>query len=105
MSVNQKIQIGEKYELVRLLGEGGMGAVYLGRHKLIKKLVAVKILSNVLARNEQYVKRFYREATAAAAIHHPNVVDVLDIGEKIVELQIKDEIRIVLCLLRTGVFI
>lgn len=80
MSENLNIDIGDKYEIVRLLGEGGMGAVYLGRHKLIKKLVAVKILSHVLAKNEQYVKRFYREATAAAAIHHPNVVDVLDIG-------------------------
>jgi len=69
-----------KYHLERLLGEGGMGAVYLGRHLLIGKRLAVKFLHAELTGNEEAVKRFYREAQAAAAIGHKNIVDVLDVG-------------------------
>ncbi len=69
-----------KYRLIRLLGKGGMGAVYLGQHVVIGKSVAVKFLHAEFAGNEEVIKRFYREAQAAAAIAHDNIIDVMDVG-------------------------
>lgn len=68
------------YVVERLLGEGGMGRVFLARHtRIAQKRVAIKVLRPELARSEQVLVRFQREAEAAAAISHPNVVTVLDI--------------------------
>lgn len=72
--------IGGKYQVLDLLGEGGMGAVYLAQHKLLGKRVAAKFLHRKIAKKEAIVTRFYREAKAATEIDHPNVVDILDIG-------------------------
>lgn len=72
--------IGEKYRIIRLLGKGGMGAVYLGKHVLIGKQVGVKFLHAEFAEKEDMVKRFYREAQIAAAISHKNIIDVMDVG-------------------------
>ncbi len=69
-----------RYRIEKLLGKGGMGAVYLGRHTVIGKKVAVKFLHHQFTHNEEIVKRFYREAQAAAAIAHKNIIDVLDVG-------------------------
>ncbi|MBN2529177.1 MAG: protein kinase [Deltaproteobacteria bacterium] len=69
-----------KYMLTKKLGEGGMGAVYSGQHITMGKMVAVKILHSVLINNEEVVHRFIREAQAAVAISHKNVVDILDLG-------------------------
>lgn len=69
-----------KYLLTRLLGKGGMGAVYRGEHVIIGKQVAVKFLHSEFAGNEEVVKRFYREAQAAASIGHSSIIDVLDVG-------------------------
>ena len=69
-----------KYRIGELLGEGGMGRVYLGEHVLIGRQVAVKFLHAALNSNEEAVRRFYREAQSAAAIRHRNVIDVLDVG-------------------------
>jgi serine/threonine protein kinase len=63
----------------RLLGKGGMGAVYLARHVSLNKAVAVKLLS-ASHENERATKRFLREARAAARLDHPNVVQVFDTG-------------------------
>ncbi len=59
---------------------GGMGEVYLGRHIAVGRNVAVKILRSVFTGDEHIVKRFYREAQAAAAVKHKNIVDILDVG-------------------------
>ena len=72
--------IDNKYNILRLLGEGGMGSVYLARHMVIGKKVAVKFLHAEFAQNESVVQRFYQEAQAAAAIEHRNIVDVMDVG-------------------------
>jgi eukaryotic-like serine/threonine-protein kinase len=72
--------LADKYHLTTLLGEGGMGAVYRGEHIVIGKKVAVKFLHADLAQNAEVVKRFYREAQAAAAIGHDSIIDVLDVG-------------------------
>jgi serine/threonine protein kinase len=68
-----------RYEIGRLLGRGGMGAVYEATHRDLKKSVAVKVLSATLATDEAK-QRFLREGEAASRIQHPNVVDVTDVG-------------------------
>ncbi len=72
--------IGERYRLNRLLGKGGMGWVFLGRHEVVGKPVAVKILDSSRVEEEEGVGRLFREAQAAAAIGHPNIIDVHDVG-------------------------
>ncbi|MBI5490851.1 MAG: protein kinase [Deltaproteobacteria bacterium] len=69
-----------KYTLLRLVGEGGMGAVYEARHALIHRRCAVKFLHAEAARDADQVKRFVREAQAASAVAHPGIVDVYDVG-------------------------
>ncbi len=69
-----------KYEIVSLLGEGGMGLVYEALHVDLKKRVAIKTLTAALASVPEATTRFRREGEAAARIRHPNVVDVTDVG-------------------------
>ena len=77
-------QAGEKfhgYVIERLLGNGGLGAVYLVRHEMLDTLYAMKILfPSVAKENGSYVKRFLREAKIATRIRHPNLVAVHDCG-------------------------
>jgi serine/threonine protein kinase len=69
-----------RYELLKELGRGGMGCVYLARHVSLDRLVAVKTLSPHLAeRGSRYGERFKREARLSARINHPNVVSVTDV--------------------------
>ena len=70
-----------QYELLRLLGSGGMGAVFLMREPALKRLVAVKVLAPWLAADARSRTRFEREARAAAALSHPNVARVYAEGE------------------------
>ena len=72
--------LDEKYRLERLLGQGGMGAVYLATHLGTERYVALKLISPRFMRNEEFVERFKREARAAGRLRHPNVVDVTDFG-------------------------
>src|SRR5688572_27861285 len=69
------------YEIVSLLGAGGMGEVYRARDARLGREVAVKILPPALARNEERWRRFEQEAAAAGALSHPNVLVVHDIGD------------------------
>lgn len=74
--------IAGKYNLVRLLGEGGMGAVYLGEQKMgsAKKDVAVKVLHKSIADDPKVRARFERECGIVAQLHHPNTIQVFDFG-------------------------
>ena len=72
--------LGGRYEVKQLIGMGGMGAVYLGNQTNIHRRVAIKTLKKELMSNERLLKRFYREARAAAALDHPNIVKVYDFG-------------------------
>jgi eukaryotic-like serine/threonine-protein kinase len=69
-----------KYQLLRLIGEGGMGAVYEGVHLGIGKKVAIKIMSSDLAANPDARARFLREAQLTSRVRHPHAVDVTDVG-------------------------
>ena len=72
--------LDEKYRLERLLGQGGMGAVYLATHLGTGRSVAVKLITPALMRRRIFVERFKREARAAGRLRHPNIVDVTDFG-------------------------
>ena len=69
-----------KYQLDRLLGQGGMGAVYYATHLGTRRPVAVKVIAPRFLTNEEVVQRFRREAEAAGRLLHPNVVNVTDFG-------------------------
>jgi eukaryotic-like serine/threonine-protein kinase len=68
------------YRALSLLGEGGMGAVYLAEHPDIGRRVAVKVLRSELIKDPQLLQRFLNEARAANAIRHPNIIEILDSG-------------------------
>src|SRR5262249_41906684 len=69
------------YHLLRRLGLGGMGQVYLARHLSLKREVAVNLLRSDLAANTNALKRFEAEAQAVARLNHPNIVHIHQIGE------------------------
>ncbi len=73
-------KIGD-YRLLRRLGSGGMADVYLAVQESLKRNVALKILKKDLAENEDYVDRFKREAQAAAALVHANIVQIFEVGQ------------------------
>jgi tRNA A-37 threonylcarbamoyl transferase component Bud32 len=76
--------IGERvnnYQVISLLGEGGMGAVYLAEHPFMGRKAAIKVLRRELAEDKGLVERFMNEARAANAIHHPNIIDIIDVGQ------------------------
>src|SRR6185436_1265830 len=68
-------------EILELLGEGGMGAVYRARQRKLERAVALKILSPELAADPAFADRFLREAQALARLQHPNIVSLYDFGE------------------------
>ena len=73
-------QLFGNYRVVRLLGEGGFGEVYLAENPLIERRAAVKVLHTALARDAELVRRFLNEARAASAIRHRNIIEVFDAG-------------------------
>jgi TPR repeat protein/tRNA A-37 threonylcarbamoyl transferase component Bud32 len=68
------------YELHREIGRGGMGAVYVGRHQLLGRSAAIKILLPQYSRDQELVQRFFNEARAATAVRHPGIVEIFDFG-------------------------
>jgi serine/threonine protein kinase len=70
----------DRYTILKKLGEGGMGAVYLATHNLLEKQVALKVLHGEFARKPDLVERFMQEAKAASRIRHENVIDISDFG-------------------------
>ena len=73
--------IADRYRINKLLGEGGMGAVFLAEHILMRKRVALKLLHADISNDNEILARFRREAQAAALISHPNVAAATDFGQ------------------------
>lgn len=74
-------KINDRYQIIRLIGEGGMANVYLALDTILDRYVAVKILRGDLASDEKFVRRFQREAISASSLNHPNIVEMYDVGE------------------------
>ncbi len=72
--------LADRYQVQRLLGDGGMGSVYLAEHVTLRKRVAIKVLHQELCRDQTQVDRFLQEARAASMIGHENIVDIVDFG-------------------------
>src|SRR6266550_4475823 len=70
-----------EYRILRLIGRGGMGVVYLAEHSRLGRKVALKVLPPEYAEDEGFRDRFDREARLAASLDHPNIVPVYDAGE------------------------
>lgn len=80
MELIGKILAG-RYEIIEVVGKGGMATVYKARDNLLNRYVAVKVLKDEYAKDEVFVKRFRTEAQSAASLIHPNIVSVFDVGE------------------------
>jgi len=72
--------LADRYKVISVLGDGGMGRVYLGEHVTLRKKVALKVLKHELCREQTHVDRFLQEARAASMISHENIVDIVDYG-------------------------
>jgi serine/threonine-protein kinase len=101
-------QIGA-YTIIRRLGAGGMGEVYLGKHRHIGRDAAIKLLLPELSRNEEVVARFFNEARATAAIRHPGIVEIIDCdvhpsGRAYIVMEYLEGENLATCLARVGSF-
>ncbi len=73
--------LGGRYEIIGLLGKGGMGAVYKARQPAVQRMIALKTLLKEFTENETVIKRFHQEALAASRLTHPNTISVYDFGQ------------------------
>ena len=71
-----------KYDVIEVLGKGGMGVVYKAMDNRIGRLVAIKMMTGGFADNPDLLKRFYREAQATGMLEHPNIVIVYELGDQ-----------------------
>lgn len=80
--MNQLIgsNLGNRYEIIEILGTGGMAVVYKGRDLVLNRMVAIKVLKQEFSSDEEFVKKFQKESQAAASLSHPNIVNVFDVG-------------------------
>src|SRR4026209_2495875 len=79
MTLDPKTQLG-RYEIWSLIGKGGMGDVYLAQDSSLNRKVALKVLPAEVASNQDRMRRFKQEATAAASLNHPNIAHIYEVG-------------------------
>lgn len=72
--------LGNRYEIIEKIGEGGMAYVYKARCRLLNRNVAIKVLREEFVNDDDFIKKFRRESQAAASLSHPNIVNVYDVG-------------------------
>ncbi|HNX93094.1 MAG TPA: protein kinase, partial [Syntrophomonas sp.] len=78
----ENIILGGRYELLEIIGEGGMARVYKAHCRILDRIVAVKILKEEYSRDKSFVEKFKTEALSAARINHPNIVNIYDVGQE-----------------------
>ena len=74
--------LGNRYEILRKIGIGGMATVYKAKDHILNRNVAVKILKDEFITDDEFIKRFNTEATSVASLTHPNIVSVYDVGHE-----------------------
>lgn len=80
MDKNIGKKLDGRYEIIELIGEGGMADVYKAVDIVDNKTIAVKILKKEFAENEEFLRRFRNESKAIAVLSHPNIVKIYDVG-------------------------
>ncbi|MED2592807.1 Stk1 family PASTA domain-containing Ser/Thr kinase [Bacillus thuringiensis] len=75
-------RLNDRYKLLKMIGGGGMANVYLAHDDILGRDVAVKILRLDYSNNEEFIKRFHREAQSVTTLSHPNIVNMYDVGEE-----------------------
>ncbi|AXH98659.1 Stk1 family PASTA domain-containing Ser/Thr kinase [Sporosarcina sp. PTS2304] len=75
-------RIGKRYEIIRVIGDGGMSRVYLAHDMILDRDVAIKVLHYDFANEEELKKRFRREALSATSLTHPHIVNIFDVGQE-----------------------
>ncbi|MBC6003964.1 MAG: Stk1 family PASTA domain-containing Ser/Thr kinase [Paeniclostridium sordellii] len=73
--------LGNRYEIIKKIGDGGMAFVYEARDRLLNRTVAIKVLRPEFVDDQEFLTKFKREAEAVASLSHPNIVNVYDVGE------------------------
>ena len=81
----EKIILDNRYEIIEQIGLGGMAKVYKAKDRLLDRFVAIKVLKEQYAEDEEFLKKFNNEAQSAAKLNHVNIVNVYDIGEDLLE--------------------
>jgi serine/threonine-protein kinase len=74
------VVLNDRFRVLKMIGDGGMGSVYLAEHVTLRKKVALKVLKHELCREQTHVDRFLQEARAASMITHEHIVDIVDFG-------------------------
>lgn len=74
--------IGNRYEIIEKIGNGGMATVYKAKCKILNRYVAIKVLREEFTTDEEFIRRFNSEAQAAASLTHPNIVSIYDVGQE-----------------------
>ena len=74
--------VGNRYEIISEAGTGGMATVYKAKDRVLNRNVAVKVLKDEYTTDQDFIKRFNSEAQSAAALTHPNIVSIYDVGHE-----------------------
>ena len=74
--------LGDRYEILEVIGEGGMAIVYKARDAVLDRVVALKVLKDEFDNDPSFVEKFKTEALAAAKLSHPNIVNIFDVGQQ-----------------------
>lgn len=77
--------LGNRYEIIEKVGEGGMAIVYKAKCHLLNRYVAIKVLRDEFTNDEDFIRKFKRESQAAASLSHPNILNIYDVGVEEIE--------------------